>query len=120
MTESRLHRLQSERNLWLATLRPTGKPHLVPIWFVWQDEQFYICTGADSVKVRNLHASPQATIALQDGDQPIVAECSAAFIPTPYPQPIVDAFQTKFEWNITSDTAYGALIALRPQRWVMG
>ena len=34
-------RLQTERNIWLATTRPNGKPHLIPIWFVWLNERFY-------------------------------------------------------------------------------
>ena len=61
-------RLQTEQNLWLATVRPNGTPHLVPIWFVWVAGKIYLCTGADSVKVRNLMQNPQVSIALEDGN----------------------------------------------------
>ena len=27
-------RLSTEKNIWLASVRATGAPHLVPIWFV--------------------------------------------------------------------------------------
>ena len=68
-------RLLTERNIWLATTRPSGRPHLIPIWFVWVDERFYICTGGNSVKARNLNATLQATVALEDGNRPLIAEC---------------------------------------------
>lgn len=112
-------RLLSEQNIWLATIRPDGRPHLVPIWFVWVDESFYICTEAQSVKARNLRANPRASVALENGAQPIVAECRAQLIEPPYPAAVAAAFFTKFEWDITTDQQYNVLIALQPQRWVM-
>ncbi|MCP4418942.1 MAG: hypothetical protein GY805_20185 [Chloroflexi bacterium] len=27
-------RLLTERNIWLATVRPSCRPHLIPIWFI--------------------------------------------------------------------------------------
>lgn len=116
---TRLERLQSEQNIWLATARPDGRPHLVPIWFVWVDEVFYICTENQSIKARNLRANPRASVSLESGVQPIVAECLARFIEQPYPAVVVSAFFAKFEWDITTDQQYNILIALNPQRWVM-
>lgn len=73
-----VHRLQTESNIWLATVRPNRTPHLVPIWFVWVADKINICTGADSVKVRNLLANPNVSLALEDGSQPIVLEGKGA------------------------------------------
>lgn len=116
---TRLERLHSEQNIWLATARPDGRPHLVPIWFVWVDETVYICTESQSVKARNLRLNPRATIALESGAQPVVAECQASFIEQPYPAEVIAAFLAKFEWDITTDNQYNILIALHPLRWVM-
>jgi PPOX class probable F420-dependent enzyme len=116
---TRLERLLSEKNIWLATTRPDGRPHLVPIWFVWVDESFFVCTESQSVKARNLRANPRASVALENGAQPIVAECQARLIEQPYPAAVIAAFLAKFEWDITTDQQYNILIALHPQRWVM-
>jgi hypothetical protein len=111
-------RLQSERNIWLATTRPNGRPHLIPIWFVWVAERFYICTSGDSVKVKNLATNPRASVALEDGNQPLIAECSTRLVPKPFPAAVVQAFVEKFEWDISKDTTYQALVELTPEKWL--
>ena len=35
-------RLTRESLFWLATLRPTGTPHLAPVRYIWHDERLYI------------------------------------------------------------------------------
>ena len=108
-------RLQTERNLWLATVRPTGTPHLVPIWFEWVAGKIYFCTGADSVKVRNLKQNPHVAIALEDGSQPIVIEGLAQPIERP-PAAVVDEFQRKYDWNINTDGDYDQVIEIEPTK----
>ncbi len=108
-------RLQTEQNLWLATVRPTGIPHLVPIWFVWVAGKIYLCTAASSVKVRNLMQNPHVTIALEDGNQPIVIEGLAQPI-EPAPAAVVEAFQRKYEWNINTDGEYDRVIEIQPEK----
>ena len=108
-------RLQTEQNLWLATVRPNGTPHLVPIWFVWVAEKIYLCTGADSVKVRNLARNPRVSVALEDGAKPIVIEGVAHPIERP-PTPVVAEFQRKYDWDITSDDIYTQVIEIEPKR----
>ena len=108
-------RLQSEQNLWLATVRSTGTPHLVPIWFVWVAGKIYLCTGAGSVKVRNLVQNPHVAIALEDGTHPIVIEGLAQPIELA-PAAVVDEFQCKYDWNITTDDTYTQVIVIEPKR----
>lgn len=88
-------RLITDRNLWLATTRPNGKPHLVPIWFCYLRDKFYVCTQ-ESVKVRNLRTNPMASVALENGDQPVIAEGAVGFIERPFPADVVLAFQDKY------------------------
>lgn len=111
-------RLQTERNIWLATTRPNGKPHLIPIWFVWVEERFYICTSGDSVKVKNLMANPRASVALEDGNRPLIAECTVRFVEKPFPEAVVQTFIDKFDWDIRNDSSYGALVELAPEKWL--
>ncbi len=109
------HRLQTEHNIWLATVRPTHTPHLVPIWFVWVAEKIYLCTSADSVKVRNLRMNPNVALALEDGGQPVVIEGRAQPIGSA-PEPVVDAFKKKYEWNISTDSEYTQVVEIDPRR----
>jgi PPOX class probable F420-dependent enzyme len=108
-------RLQTEQNLWLATVRPNGAPHLVPIWFVWVAGKIYLCTAADSVKVRNLRQNPQVSIALEDGSQPVVVEGRAGVIEQHNPA-VVAAFQRKYDWDITTDDTYTQVIEIEPMK----
>ena len=108
-------RLQTEQNLWLATVRPTGTPHLVPIWFVWVAGKIYLCTAAGSVKARNLTQNPHVAIALEDGNQPIVIEGLARPIEQASAA-VVDEFQRKYDWNIHTDGEYDQVIVIEPQR----
>ena len=101
--------------IWLATVRTTGTPHLVPIWFVWVAGKIYLCTGADSVKVRNLRQNPQVAIALEDGTHPIVIEGRAQPIGQAEAAVIAE-FQRKYDWDITTDDTYTQVIEINPKR----
>lgn len=114
---SRDERLISERNLWLATTRPTGKPHLAPIWFVAADDSIWVCTGLSSVKAKNMMANQLVSFALQDGDDPMVGEGRAELIKVP-PTNVVNEFGRKFEWDITTDADYGALFRITVTKWL--
>jgi len=53
----------------LATVRPRGRPHVVPMWFLWDGEYVYMETLPNSVKARNLAVNPNCatTIDLTQG-----------------------------------------------------
>ena len=93
------------RNVWLATARPDGRPHLAPVWFVVVDDRLWMCTGRDSVRVRNLRANPSASACLEPGGEPVVAEGTVAIHEaiheTGQPATVIDAFRTKYDWDIT-------------------
>lgn len=112
-------RLETEQNIWLATVRPTGRPHLVPLWFVWASGNIYLCVAGTSVKVRNLLANSAVALALESGSAPVVVEGRAAILPQPWPEDVVLSFQRKYNWTITTDTEYDTLIVITPQRWLM-
>lgn len=113
-----LQRLETEANIWLATVRPDGRPHLVPIWFVWFQDEIYILTQLASVKARNLLANPRASVALENGSRPLIAECDARPIPAPHTAALATAFKRKYDWDITTDGDYTAMFALAPRKWL--
>ena len=113
-----LARLRQAPYIWLATVRENGIPHLVPIWFVWDAEQAFICTSRNSVKARNIALNPSVCISLEDAGDPIVLEGEAAILNS-IPAEIAKAFETKYDWNIRSDTTYDVVIRITPRRMLM-
>jgi len=97
-------RLQKEANIWLATVRPDGRPHLVPIWFVWHDNKIWMCTPESSQKVRNLHDNSSATVALEDGGSPVIMEGATIVRPVDAcPDTTALAFKQKYDWDVRAD-----------------
>jgi F420H(2)-dependent biliverdin reductase len=114
---TRAERLRAEPNIWLATSRPTGKPHLTPIWFVFVDDAVWICTGESAVKARNMAANPLVSIALEDGNAPVVGEGVAHRV-TAVPASVIAEFQRKHNWDITTDDEYQAVFRIEIAKWL--
>ena len=54
----------------LATVRPDGRPHVAPIWFIVEGDALVFNTWHASVKARNLAADPRAALAVDDQEPP--------------------------------------------------
>jgi len=62
-------RLRAEPIIWLSTVRPDGRPHLVPVWFWWDDATVLIFSKPGSQKVRNLRHNSRVVLALDTADE---------------------------------------------------
>ena len=60
-------RLRSEPIIWLATTRPDGSPHNVPVWFWWDGETFLVYNRADAHRLRHVRTRPLVALNF-DGD----------------------------------------------------
>ncbi len=110
-------KLETEQNIWLASVRQDGGgPHLVPVWFVWGDGRLYLCIEPGSVKARNLQHSPRVALALEDGQHPVICEGRAVALPQPWPEAVCAIFRQKYEWDITTDGQYTALVEVEPEK----
>ncbi len=122
MTTTPEARLHAERNIWMATTRPDGRPHLAPVWFVYVDDALWIGTGRGAVRTANLHTNANAAASLEDGDQPIVAEGSVVIHERTRPPAVVDAFLDKYGWDIRIDedvdVGQVVVLELRPRKWL--
>jgi PPOX class probable F420-dependent enzyme len=67
-------RMRVGRSLILATTRPDGRPHAMPVWFVWLDRRLYFITSRSTGKARNLAAQAWAVAHLGDGDEVLMVE----------------------------------------------
>jgi PPOX class probable F420-dependent enzyme len=54
--------LHERRYAVLATHDPGGGIHLTPIWFLFEDDRFHFASSSGSRKVRNLGATPAASV----------------------------------------------------------
>ena len=118
MNAETAERLVNEKVIWMATVRPDGRPHLVPIWFVYYEESVFICMQEGSVKARNLAHNPRISLSLQDGMHPLIGEGVVAVLERPYPDAVVALFQSKYEWDIVDNEEYRHLVQVRVAKWL--
>lgn len=114
-----VNRLKTEANIWVSSVRPGGRPHLVPVWFAWHDHKLYLCIQSDSVKTRNIRQNPYVALALEDGSNVVICEGTATFLPTPWSKAIADIFRAKYDWDITTDGSYDQLLEVTPIKWLI-
>lgn len=111
-------KLENSQNIWIASVRPDGRPHLVPVWFVWQSQKIYICIDASSVKADNIRHNPLVAMALEDGLKPVICEGQVAPVESPWPGEVISAFNQKYDWDVTQDDQYTLLLEITPHKWL--
>ena len=104
--------------MWVATIRPDGRPHLAPIWFVVSDGHWYFVTDPNSVKARNLQHNARIALSLEDGADPLVIEGEARAV-TPDAE-VIRLFKEKYNWDITTDGQYSQTFEVTVHKHVMG
>ena len=90
-----------ERNLiiWISSVRPDGRPHSVPVWFLWEDGTVLIFSRPDQ-KIKNLRANPRVVLALDDtqgGDDVVLFEGTTELLPTPSLEVMNAAYAAKYQ-----------------------
>jgi len=66
----------------LSTVREDGKPHVAPIWFVWNEGKIIFGTGDSSIKAKNIRHNQQVSICVDDESPPyafVIIEGTAKF-----------------------------------------
>ncbi|WP_306326780.1 pyridoxamine 5'-phosphate oxidase family protein [Streptomyces venezuelae] len=95
-----LERLGSERDIWVSTSHPDHGPHQVPLWFLWDGEALWMCTGAHSATARNVRDEPRVRLGLPDARDVVLLQGEATYHPaTDVPKDAADAFAGKFGWD---------------------
>jgi hypothetical protein len=67
-------RLRVGRSLIIATTRPDGRPHAMPVWFIWTDARLYFITSRTTQKAANLAHEPWIVAHAGDGDDVLMVE----------------------------------------------
>jgi nitroimidazol reductase NimA-like FMN-containing flavoprotein (pyridoxamine 5'-phosphate oxidase superfamily) len=60
--------LRTQRTVRVATADREGRPHVVPLWFVWVDGTLFLNTTLGNRTVRNLEQNPMAAATVDDGE----------------------------------------------------
>lgn len=86
LARARLANPEEQWTNWLATTRPDGRPHVMPVIAVWVDDAFHFIAGQETRKARNLAANDRCVIAIGTRTLPsmdIVVEGTAAPLDDP-------------------------------------
>ncbi len=59
--------LGEQKVMTVGTIGPTGRPHLMPLWYVPEGDSLIGWTYAKSQKAKNLERDPRATVQVEDG-----------------------------------------------------
>jgi PPOX class probable F420-dependent enzyme len=74
------HFLRAFRSIWLSTTRPDGRPHAVPVWYIWDGRDLYFISGQNLQKSKNLARQPWIVVHAGDGDDVIILEGLAEIV----------------------------------------
>lgn len=71
--EALQHCLDTAGTITFSTVNPNGTVHSVPVWYRYEGEAFWVITGTDQWKTRNLRRDPRVSLMLlveQVGSRP--------------------------------------------------
>lgn len=107
-------RLAKSRTYWVATVRPEGRPHVMPVWGLWLGGQFVFSTSPGSRKARNFVANPHCVVTTESGDEAVIVEGRVRIVEDPgIRAAFVPAYLEKYAWDTSGDD--GPLYALEPE-----
>ena len=101
----------------MATVRKDGRPHLVPVWFVWLEERMYICTTPGTQKFANMVHNQMVSLSLPDTENTLIIEGEAHVADRDTIDILGEYFYDKYEWDFRYDeSAKWRLIEITPHK----
>ncbi len=121
-------RLRGDIVAWLTTVRPSGQPDTVPVWFLWDGDTVLIYSRPNQVKLRNIASNPHVSLAIDDtrgGGDVIRIEGSATIAAVHPPADATPAYVAKYEQHILDlgytlpefAAAYSVALVVTPTRY---
>ena len=121
--------LRQRKIVWLVTLHPEGRPHIVPVWFLWDQPAVYILSQPAAQKVKNLLANPNCALAVDDsehGHQPVAMDGIASLEPGMLGELLLQGYDDKYgemlvamNWTLDRLVAeYSQVIRFVPTRFL--
>lgn len=112
-------RLASALAYWLATVRPDRRPHAMPVWGVFMDDDLFLETSPRTRKARNLALNPSAVVHTADPDQVVVVEGTVQPVRPSFEmaRQVASAFNAKYPGYEPSPATWdgGGLYVVQPR-----
>jgi len=87
----------------ICTVDLDGKPHAVPVHFIYADGRVYINTDRGSAKVKNLKATPYATVVVYSQEGAVIVRGAARIENDSIFRVIIDRLIDKYEYELDED-----------------
>lgn len=84
---------------WLCSVRPNGRPHVIPKWGVWVDDCFYFDGSPETRHARNIADNPHVAVHLESGEKAVILEGTAHAVSRPSPElaeKVAQAYKAKY------------------------
>lgn len=100
-------RFANERTWWIASVRPDGRAHSVPIWGIRCEGQLIFGSDPKSRKTRNMIENPFVVVHLESGDNVAILEANVVRLGVAdIPAAVSTDYQAKYDVEMdTSDPA---------------
>jgi PPOX class probable F420-dependent enzyme len=92
-------RLRDELIVWLTTVRPSGQPDTVPVWFLWDGATLLFYSRPNQAKLRNIARNPRVSVVVDNthgGGDVVRVEGTAEQLPDHPRATAVPAYVTKY------------------------
>jgi PPOX class probable F420-dependent enzyme len=102
----------------MATADAQGRPHVVPVWFAWDDEAIWISSFTNTRKIAELEENPYISIAIdtveEDGtNKAVVFEGKVELIREPH-----NLVAEKSTWIYKRYLGEAGILEKDPQSWI--
>ena len=74
------------KNYWLCSVRPDGRPHVIPRWAVFLDGKVYYDGSPETRHSRNIEWNPNISVHLESGTEAIMLEGTSRTADRPSPE----------------------------------
>ena len=92
-------RLRTEPIVWLTTAAPGGRPHMVPMWFLWDGRVILLFSLPNTRKLRHIARNGSVVLALEAADQGydiVIVEGRATLIDDPNVTGLMPGFVERY------------------------
>ena len=106
------------KRIHLATVKPSGSPHVVPVLALYYDGKIYFATDRHSVKVKNILNNNNVAAITSDGYRATITEGKARILSEEeVTNRIADLFRDKHPWKPRFERgSTQVLVEIAPQK----
>ncbi len=103
---------------WLATVRPDGRPHVVPLDGLWREDRWYFGGSPETVRHQNLQAEPRVALHLPDAQAAVIVEgtCEVIIPSQVEAEALASGSKQKYGYGVPAEVYLTGLWQLTPSK----